>query len=969
MTTRIGYLSDQDALYNFISTMDSNRPCKLISANSYLASELGQDIGYLMSQDTESSSLRVSSVALARWFEAHWAQHGNGHTLISAEQRDILLSEVIESHKGSILLGQPSTVQLLHRVIQWGTKNYGGNVSVASQLDPIVRQYRKRIASEGFIEVGQACECLEKAKYINNETLIFWSIDDIQQPLARLVGTLADRDCPIWFIYGDTQSSYMRRYQHRFVSSIGPIDEVVSLGGGGDSAQPTALGSLQKGIFDQGAKAVKMDDSIAFLGADSPISERFAVVREVRELIAKGHSPESIAVLYRTVAPEAEYLFGELMADGIEVALDLGLTVKSTRLGHAFLTLLAAAADREQEEVSVSAYVLSAYSAYEHDEAIEIDRHLRRKRLRGRAALKHLWSRGQKKPVDQTTSDGAVEKVMKYTKGASAVEWASVVDMLLHSSISKANSPYHKDLDGAAHKAIVGVLSQLELVEERISASSLFATLTSTQVHITPRPGDRGVFIADMNRARGRVFETVILAGLASDSFHHRADYSAQDLVAAEFGVVPLLHEVPSAALTAMPLDQEMFFHCQLLHMASDRIVFAAQHITSTGDKVLPSSFLEEVISHIEIENNFEEKAHGKGGVQNLFETSCVTMSSPELLDEESHNTAARESASMRLVADVDRIGELVSGELILSPSQVESISSCPFYWLLSRVIGGDEIDAQIGHREHGTVAHFILQQVIESWISNCGKPIREVDVSHLVKTVDSVVQDLLEKAGAVANDDEYASQIRMVEEVYDNDPLAFAYLVSGIKALLQKEPLFGKQIGEDKRPVATELRLGYDSELSLQGVRMRGTIDRVDSDGQTAVIVDYKGKSSTYGTAKTQIKKGYIQNALYIRMLQRAIECGEVELLDSQTVEGAYYRGYNEDKVDHGIYRRVSTPVGGGDRYEKDYDDLMEQVDNLLAVAIGRAQEGQVATAGMKTEKCSWCPHVFCEYRGEMYV
>lgn len=182
------------------------------------------------------------------------------------------------------------------------------------------------------------------------------------------------------------------------------------------------------------------------------------------------------------------------------------------------------------------------------------------------------------------------------------------------------------------------------------------------------------------------------------------------------------------------------------------------------------------------------------------------------------------------------------------SATSLEDWATCPFSYLLGRVLGVRALDDPgdtdtVSPAQRGTLVHAVLEQFVGERLGRPpGTPWDERDRSDLLQTADDLAA-ALEAEGRTGRPllwkAEWQSLRRHLTRILDAD---------------ESEPLL-----TGVAPVAVEHDFGDDGEglpvmVTLGGqrqVRFRGRIDRIDRspDGRRLVVLDYKtGRADGYG-------------------------------------------------------------------------------------------------------------------------
>jgi hypothetical protein len=225
----------------------------------------------------------------------------------------------------------------------------------------------------------------------------------------------------------------------------------------------------------------------------------------------------------------------------------------------------------------------------------------------------------------------------------------------------------------------------------------------------------------------------------------------------------------------------------------------------------------------------------------------------------------------------LQRLQERFSAEYAWSPSQLQKYAACPFFFLVDRVLGLQEVEEaeeDTSPMTVGGVAHDILERFY-----------REV-MGELPLSLDDVALQKLQRAAREGFEE------RERDQEWSGAPAIWRNKKRDIEEMLTRyltwELPFAHKKGE--RPVNCELVLGgergyvelvgYDWQGEDVRMRVAGRIDRVDTDSRgQQYVLDYK-------TSKVPSPGGYadgvtLQAPLYLRAL----------LAMGRPMSGGYYR------------------------------------------------------------------------------
>lgn len=371
----------------------------------------------------------------------------------------------------------------------------------------------------------------------------------------------------------------------------------------------------------------------------------------------------------------------------------------------------------------------------------------------------------------------------------------------------------------------------------------------------------------------------------------------------------------------------------------------------------------------------------------------------------------------------------------LLSASQIESYLECPYKWFSLRRLRLSDCDAGFTGAEMGTFAHRVLEVTHNDLLARRvelalglddlvrirqGEEGTQSDEyrARVAELVAMAQRDPARRLPELAGDPE--SRLRVAREVLDDEfreHLAHQHQVRGKRRTPAFQALVahdGEQDGQVARLLADlEDYLGYEAGLlagyeprffewdfgrpgdcvEYAGVRIQGTIDRVDVDAHgQAVVIDYKHKSplgfaAEYdlfpkGASAADVVPGFlprrVQSLVYAQVVRRA----HPEL----TVRGSIYlctKGTHElagavdeealDNVLGGMDGRAakrrreamgvrrSLDLGGASH---GIEGLLDAVEESVAARLERLVAGDIEANPCDEAACNFCPVLNCERR-----
>jgi RecB family exonuclease len=259
------------------------------------------------------------------------------------------------------------------------------------------------------------------------------------------------------------------------------------------------------------------------------------------------------------------------------------------------------------------------------------------------------------------------------------------------------------------------------------------------------------------------------------------------------------------------------------------------------------------------------------------------------------------------------------------SASDVEAWAGCPVKWLVERRLRLEALEPDEEHLLRGAAAHAALEQALRRLVRENG---------HTVLTPDRLPQAREAVEEALAG---LSGRIRL-----STDPRRVRALARRLEFDLLRYVEHAAHAGSAHVPRHFEVSFGGEDDpvgpLRLaEDVAVAGRIDRIDvgADGRSALVYDYKGRTTTDGAHWVADRKWQI--ALYLIAVK--------ELLDLEPVGGLYQPLGSKDLRPRGALLADADPglgVVGRDRREA--DDLEALVDEVVAEvlkAIGELRAG----------------------------
>jgi ATP-dependent helicase/DNAse subunit B len=431
--------------------------------------------------------------------------------------------------------------------------------------------------------------------------------------------------------------------------------------------------------------------------------------------------------------------------------------------------------------------------------------------------------------------------------------------------------------------------------------------------------------ISDPLAIRARRFRAVFISGLQEGEFPTPAV------------VEPLLSDDQRRELAAVSgvrlrtgdgtLARERYLFYACVARATERVVLSYRSSDEEGNLALPSPFISDVGELLV--SDWPDRRRRRL----LADVVWPADEAPTERDRARSRVTERtpEPQPLRLTdASLDHVRhrEIVSG------GALEAYAACPVKWLVERELQPPSLEPDAEPLTRGSYMHDALEQVLR----RLGQAVTPDVLPRAFGILEGVLAELPPTVAPGRSEAVRAGALRMIE--------------ADLRRYLEYEA----GDGCTWPPQALELRFGFDGEqaslpaLELDGVRVRGVIDRVDvdPDGNRAIVRDYKTGSSRpeYQGARWRVDR-QLQVALYMLAVR--------ELLGLQPVAGLYQPVGGNDLRPRGIFLVGELPsaclVANDGR---DADQIADELDAASAGAVALAARLRSGELTPSPETCS---------------
>ena len=695
---------------------------------------------------------------------------------------------------------------------------------------------------------------------------------------------------------------------------------------------------LERHLFEPPQRIAELDDGLVALTAAGERGEAEQIGGEIARLLDSGVAPDEIAVVVRS--PERHgMLFDEVLGGlGIPVAVDARVRFAATATGRALLALLRAVGDHGSCDDALA--LLRAPGRTPPDEVDWLDRHVRRRGLRGAAETLEEWERREgwmPSEVLRLRDAGAGERIRALAEIASAI----------------AERPYRREaprtgraatLELRAAAAAAAALAEVAQLPGRQPADAdLIELLEQLEVPLWRGPAEGRVRVLSPYRVRARRVRHLFVASLLEGEFpsHDPGDPLLGDERRADLGLPPRRD----------PEHEERYLFYACVSRPSERLYLSWRDSDDDGQVLSPSPFLDDVADLLP-EGGLEPR---RRGLDRVTFDSRDAPSADELARSLASlgprvdpvplletlgvgdPVAAAIGARLRAAAAMAHLlpGPLRSEAVIealgerdlFGASTLEEYAVCSYRWFVNHELDPQSIEPPPEPLTQGGILHAVLERLyldppgadaiprpgdLEAWRARAGELLNEVSASR------GTPDDTLGRVGV--------RRMRvLLERLLEREAASESPLRPDRELI---EASFGDREGDQKPP------------LDLGGLRLHGKIDRIDvaPSGHAGLVRDYKSGAKVT-TAARLAKEGKLQPQLYMLALR--------DLWGIDPIGGVYVPLSAKDPRPRGIVRKDEREglLAGEQFVRPDFLDD-EAFDEALTVARTTASE---IAAGMR--------------------
>lgn len=872
------------------------------------------------------------------------ARAGSHARTLSGHQREAILRRVLAAeHAGSGLRRATGdliaeltrnmiTLPRFAAALRTWTDDAADRRTQAEALAGVVLRYARELQRSGWVDRERyAWEVLDALRAApdrwGRDAVFFYGFDDLT-PLERdaveTLDRIAGAAVTVSLTYEAGHAALAARAAS--VQELRPLaHEVIELPARDEHYAPgarAALHTLERGLFDPDASPRDPGDTIVLLEAGGPRAEAELIAARALALIRAGVAPDQIAVVRRSLRHAAGLLERVLAEYGVAAAWSGESPFAHTALGYAVRGAARCAwlDPRRAGAADLLAYLRAPGRMAEPETVDRLELVLaQRAERRADAARRRLGA-----PLPELDA-----LAMAPDPGRALLALARELMAAPH----RGRAPTldgAESLDARALAALAGVLADLAALEVTPSGAELLELLEELTVPGAPaRTG--AVTLAEPMQIRARRFRVVFVAGLQEGAFPLAArgepflsDRDRRELAASTGLRLPLSGDA---------LDRERYLLYAAVSRASEQVVLSYCSSDEEGNLALASPFL------ADLRELLGEAWFARRQRRLLADVVWLAPGAPTERERRRAEAAALAPAAGEPPDAPRRLGASALSRLrhteVVSAGALETYGDCPVRWLVERELDPAALEPEPEPIIRGNLIHAVL----EALLSELDGPLDSSSLTRAEVALDRRLREFEAGPGAGLG----AGQPEVVR----------AGLLRGIRADLLRYLRHEATRGAGWRRHGLELRFGFDPEgdgeslpaLVIGGVRVRGMIDRVDTDGAGhALITDYKsGAARSEQPAARWEADRRLQVALYLLVVR--------ELTALAPVAGFYQPLRGKDLRARGMY------VDGTELGEAAHPRDRRSAQEFAAELDGAAERAGALAGALRAGLITPCP------------
>lgn len=854
------------------------------------------------------------------------------------------------------------TPQRLAQALRAWAAEDAGRRAYADEVSGLYCAYRRRLERLGRLDAplheAAALDALRDDPAAWGATpVFFYGFDDLQPLQHDAVETLAASGAQVTLSlpYEPGRMAFAGRATAFFDLDREGVEHKV-LAARAEHYAPAsraALHHLERGLFEleEGQlfdpDPVDAGAAITLMQGGGERAELELVAAEAARLIAEeAVAPEEIAVVLRDPAEHGALLSEVFGAFGVPVALDRRLALGHTPLGRGLVGLLRCGLPGGTAE-DLLAYLRTPGLLQRPELADRLEARARREGARSAEAARALWEQ------ERWTLE-AVDRVRAAERrggGALAERLGAELQALFAAPRRRAAEVLvgPRQQDAAVLKAGRQALEQLATLARADpalapEAEELAALLHDLDVYVGTRPAPGRVTVAEPLALRARRVRILFACGLQEGVF------PAAPRTEPFFGDVEREQIAEASGLRLRRRDDlgaERYLFYAAVSRPEERLYLSWHEAGDDGDGQVRSFFVSDVC------DLFGPELEASKRTRSLGEVGWPEGAAPS--ERERRRGAAVSGPPHREAPIAPLRDERVIAELrdraAWSASGIELWASCPVKWFVERRLQPEGLTPDPEAVLRGALTHTVLEAILRGLIekTGCGR-LDATTLTH-ARSLAAAALERFEGTDAMMMSRDPSRQ-RAMEHRLRSDVLRYLEHAAGDDTELVPADLEVDFGGPDDVHPALELP---------GGVRLRGRIDRIDTDAAGhALVYDYKGRIAVE-SAQWRTRRKY-QVALYLLAAR--------DVLGLEPLGGLYQpiggrdpraRGLVLDDADPGL-RTVRTDRHPREAFDAIVDGVLEDVLAAVGELRAGALEPRPGTCSYNDNGCAYPTICRCE-------
>lgn len=843
-----------------------------------------QDVEHAQRELAERGAVfGVGVLRFDRLFREIGRRTGHAEPVASDVQRELIVEEAVRRANLELLArsaAQPGFVRAAADFVAelgramiapaWLTKALrtwaadGPRRGYAEEIAAIYRGYRDGLEAAGLADAElfaqNALDALRAEPAAWGTTPVFvYGFDDFDTLQLEALDTLAAR-CGV-----DVVVSLPFEAGRSAFKAIATIHQELLARGAVERALPplddhytpesrVALHHVERSLFEDEADRVEAGSAIEFHSAAGQRAEIELAGARVLDLLREGVEPGDVAVVLRRPDDHASLLEQVFGAYDIPYSIDRSVPLWHTGLGRGLLALLRCAMDPEASAEDLLAWLRTPGLLREPGLADRLEAQVRRAGAHSAAEALALWESEHWKldDLDRLAEAGGgaplLSEVERQLERLFAAPYRRQAAMLRGPQLD----------DPRVFVAARDALAQLRAVVEadprtRLDAERVLAVLRELRVHLGEPPQPDRVQVAKPEAIRARRFEAVFVCGLEEGEFPSGAapepflpDEDRRAIARASGLRLPVRED---------RLDRERYLFYLCCSRAERLLVLSSRSSDEEGNPQTPSFFVEDVRDLL---------APGAPEVRRSL--SDVTWSAERAptaaeLERALAATGPRRVEQLPSGLTAASVLERLAAREAVSAGALENFADCPVKWLVQNVLRPDELVPDPEQMVRGRYAHAVLLRTFERLREERGD--RRVTPANLHDAERLLLEELRNQRSEFQLSPKQ-TRVKAAARRLEFDLVRFLRREADRDGGFEPEHLelpFG--IGDDAcEPV----------EIA-PGLKVRGRIDRVDTNDGMALVIDYKSgkRVDSYKVGSWEAENRF-QAALYMLVVERLL-------------------------------------------------------------------------------------------------